>query len=57
MAKFDSIGIGIAIDDVFFNLVTKDTQLMKSNTPCRRNKEKNPVLFQLLIESTTRSAT
>jgi hypothetical protein len=25
MAELDSIGIDVAVDDVFFNLVTKDT--------------------------------
>jgi hypothetical protein len=28
VAEFDSVGINIAVDDVFFNLVTKDTQLI-----------------------------
>jgi hypothetical protein len=53
MAEFDSLGINVAIDDVLFNLVTKDTQLMRGNTPWRGSREKDPFLFQLLIESTT----
>ena len=53
MAKFDSIGIGIAIDDVFFNLVTKDTQLMRDNSLWRDSREKDPLLLQLFIEFTT----
>ena len=53
VAELDSVGINVAIDDVLFNLVTKDTQFMRSNTPWRGNKQKNPLLLQLLIESTT----
>jgi hypothetical protein len=33
--------------------VTKDTQLMNGNTPWRGGREKDPILLQLLIESTT----
>jgi hypothetical protein len=33
VAEFDSVGIDVAIDDVLFNMVTKDTQLMRDNTP------------------------
>ena len=53
MAELDSIGIHVAIDDVFFNLVTKDTQLIRGSTLSKGGKEKDPLLFQLLIESTT----
>jgi hypothetical protein len=53
MAELDSIGIDVAVDDVFFNLVTKDTQLMRDSTPWRGGREKDPVLLQFLIESTT----
>jgi hypothetical protein len=38
--------------DVLFNLVTKDTQLMRGSTPWRGGREKDLVLLQLLIEST-----
>jgi hypothetical protein len=31
--ELDSVGIDVAIDDVLFNMVTKDTQLMKGSTP------------------------
>jgi hypothetical protein len=51
--ELDSVGINIAVDDVLFNLVTKDTQLMRGSTPWRGGKEKDPLLLQLLIESTT----
>ena len=51
MAELDSVGIDIAIDDIFFNLVTKETQFMRSNTPWRGNRKKDHVLLQLLIES------
>jgi hypothetical protein len=53
VAKLDSVGIDIAVDDVLFNLVMKDTQLMRGSTPWRGCREKDPVLLQLLIESTT----
>jgi hypothetical protein len=53
VAKLDAVGINVAVDDVLFNLVTKDTQVMRGNTPWRGGREKNPVLLQLLIESTT----
>jgi hypothetical protein len=53
MAELDSVSIDVAVDDVLFNLVTKDTQLMRSSTPWRGGREKDPVLLQLLIESTT----
>jgi hypothetical protein len=51
--ELDSVGINIAVDDVLFNLVTKDTQLMRGSTPWRGGREKDPILLQLLIESTT----
>jgi hypothetical protein len=53
MAELDSVGIDVAIDDVLFNLVTKDSQLMRGSTPWRGRREKDPLLLQLLIESTT----
>jgi hypothetical protein len=52
MAELDFVGIDVAVDDIFFNLVTKDTQLMRGSTPWRGGKEKDPLLLQLLIEST-----
>ena len=51
--KLDSIGIKVAVDDVLFNLETKDTQLMRGTTPWRGGREKDPILLQMLIESTT----
>jgi hypothetical protein len=53
VVELDSVGINVAVDDVLFNLVTKDTQLMRGNTPWRGGREKDPLLLQLLIESTT----
>jgi hypothetical protein len=53
MAELDSVGIDVAVDDVLFNLVTRDTQLMRGSSPWRGGREKDPVLLQLLIESTT----
>jgi hypothetical protein len=49
MAELDSV----VVDDVLFNLVTKDSQLMRGSTPWRGGREKDPLLLQLLIESTT----
>jgi hypothetical protein len=53
MAELDSVGIDVAVDDVLFNLVTKDSQLMRGSTPWRGGREKDPLLLQLLIKSTT----
>jgi hypothetical protein len=53
MAELESVGFNVAVDDVLFNLVMKDTQLMRGSTPWRGGREKDPVLLQLLIESTT----
>jgi hypothetical protein len=53
MVELDSVRFNVAVDDVLFNLVTKDTQLMRGSTPWRRGREKDPLLLQLLIESTT----
>jgi hypothetical protein len=53
MAELDPVGIYVSVDDVLFNLVTKDTQLMRGSTPSRGDREKDPLLLQLLIESTT----
>ena len=50
--ELDSIGINVPTDDVLLNLVTKDTQLMKGSTPWRGGREKDPILLQMLIEST-----
>jgi hypothetical protein len=53
VVELDSIGIDVAIDDVLFNLVTKDTHLMRDSTPWKGGWKKDPLLLQLLIESTT----
>jgi hypothetical protein len=53
VAELDSVGIDVTVDEVLFNLVTKDTQFMRGSTPWRGGREKDPVLLQLLIESTT----
>jgi hypothetical protein len=53
MAELDSVGMDVAIDDVLFNLMTKDSQFMRGSTPWRGGREKDPLLLQLLIESTT----
>lgn len=48
-----SLGIDVSTDDVLHNLVTKESQLMKGSTPWRGAREKDPLLIQMLIESTT----
>jgi hypothetical protein len=53
MGDPDSGGLDVANDDVLFNLVTKDSQLMNGSIPWRGGREKDPLLLQLLIESTT----
>jgi hypothetical protein len=53
MAELDFVGIDVAVDDVLFNLVTRDTQLMRGSSPWRGGREKDLILLQLLIESTT----
>jgi hypothetical protein len=53
VAELNSVGIDVAVDDVLFNLVTKDTQLIRGSTSWRGGREKDPVLLQLFIESTT----
>ena len=52
VAELDSVGINVAVDDVLFNFMAKDTQLIRGNSLWRAGREKDPVLFQLLIEST-----
>jgi hypothetical protein len=53
VAELDSVGIHVAVDDVLFNIVMKDTQLMRGSTPRRGGREKDLFLLQLFIESTT----
>jgi hypothetical protein len=53
VAELEFVGIDVAVDDVIFNQVMKDTQLMRGSIPWRGGREKDPVLLQLLIESTT----
>jgi hypothetical protein len=45
MAALDPVGIDVAVDDVLFNLVTKDTQLMRGSTPWRGGRQKDPLLL------------
>ena len=33
IAEHDSVGIDVVVDDVLFNLVMKDTHLMRSSIP------------------------
>ena len=52
VSELDCIGINVAANDVLLNLVTKDTQLMRGTTLWRGGREKDPILLQMLIEST-----
>jgi hypothetical protein len=51
--KLDAKGIDLDNDDLLINLVTKDTQLMRGAIPWRGAREKDPLFFQMFIESTT----
>jgi hypothetical protein len=53
VAELDSVGINVAVDDVLLILVIKDTQLMRTNIPWRRGREKELLLLQMQIGSTT----
>ena len=53
VVELDFVGIDVVVDDVLFNLVTKDTQLMKGNISWRGGRKKDPILLQLFIESIT----
>jgi hypothetical protein len=43
VAELDFVGIDVAVDDIFFNLVMKDTQLMRGSSPWRGGREKDPM--------------
>ena len=51
--ELEAHGIDVSTDDVLHNLVTQESQLMKGSTPWRGAREKDPLLMQMLIESTT----
>ena len=51
--ELEAHGIDVATDDVLHNLVTRESQLMNGTTPWRGAREKDPLLMQMLIESTT----
>ena len=38
MAELNFVGIDVVVDDVFFNLVMKDTQLIRGSSPWRRGR-------------------
>ena len=48
----DSVGNNITTDDVLFNLMMKDTQLIKDTSLLRGGGKKDPLFFQMPIEST-----
>jgi hypothetical protein len=52
VVELDSVGTNVTADDVLFNLVTKYTQFMRGTIPWRGGMEKDPILLQMLIEST-----
>jgi hypothetical protein len=49
----EALGMDLAEDDVLHNLVTRESQHMRGVTPWKDCKEKDPLLLQTLIESTT----
>jgi hypothetical protein len=51
--ELEALGMDLVEDDVLYNLVTKEPQHMRGATPWRDCKEKDPLLLQTLIESTT----
>jgi hypothetical protein len=51
--ELEALGMDLAEDDVLHNLVTRESQHMRGVTPWRGCKEKDPLLLQTLIESTT----
>jgi hypothetical protein len=51
--ELEALGIDVSTNDILHNLVMKDSQLMKGSTPWRGTREKDPLLMQMLIESTT----
>jgi hypothetical protein len=51
--ELEALGIDVSTDDVLHNLVTKESQLMRGSIPWRGSREKDPLLLQMLIESTT----
>jgi hypothetical protein len=51
--ELEAFGMDLAEDDVLHNLVTRESQHMRGVTPWRGCKEKDPLLLQTLIESTT----
>jgi hypothetical protein len=51
--ELEALGMDLAEDDVLHNLVTRESQHMRGITPWRGCKEKDPLLLQTLIESTT----
>jgi hypothetical protein len=53
MMELEVFGMDLAKDDVLHNLVTRESQLMKGTTPSRGSKEKDPLVMQMFIESTT----
>jgi hypothetical protein len=50
--ELEALGIDVSIDDVLHNLVMKESQLMRGSIPWRGSREKDPLLLQMLIEST-----
>ena len=51
--EFNFVGINIAADDNLFNLLTKNTQLIRGITSWRRSRKKDTILLEMLIEPTT----
>jgi hypothetical protein len=51
--ELEALGMDLAKDDVLHNLVTRESKHIRGTTPWRGCKEKDLLLLQTLIESTT----
>ena len=45
MKGLEAIGVDLDANDVLYNLVTKNSQLMMDEIPWRRSREKDPLFF------------
>jgi hypothetical protein len=52
--KIKNVGIDLYEDDVLYNIVTTESQLMNGTIPEKGLKEKDPLFLQMLIEASTK---
>ena len=50
--ELEVVDIDLSVDDVLYNLVTKESQLMEDGIPWRGFQKKDPIFFQNLMEAT-----